>query len=212
MNDRSTSAVRSRYDRLAPHYDRRWRHYVEATLRATIAGVEVRGGERVLDLACGTGAMERRLLDRWPSLRIVGADLSRGMLSQAASNPPDDMVGWVQASSARLPLADSSFDLAISANSFHYFRSPLDALAEIRRVLRPGGHLVLVDWCDDYLSCKACTLWLRWTDPAFYQTYSQADCQSMLEHSGLEPIASERFKIDWLWGLMRFIGRRGDSG
>ncbi|WP_169974634.1 class I SAM-dependent methyltransferase [Tautonia rosea] len=211
MNDRSASSVRSSYDRLAPDYDRRWRHYVEATLRATLDGIEVEGEERTLDLACGTGTLEQRLLDCWPGLRIVGADLSRGMLSQAASKLTDGKVNWVQASSSRLPLADSSFDLALCANSFDYFRSPLEALAEIRRVLRPGGRFVLVDWCDDYLSCKACSIWLRWTDSAFHQTYSQAECENLLERSGLQPIASERFKIDWLWGLMRFVGCRTTS-
>lgn len=204
----STTTVRKTYDQLASRYDRRWRHYVEESLRATVEAIEARGDERVLDLACGTGELEWRLLDRWPSLRIVGADLSRGMLAEASPKPSGTAVGWVQASADRLPMADASFDLVVCSSSFHYFPRPRAALREVFRVVRPGGRFVLVDWCDDFLSCKACGLWLRLTDPAYLQTYRLDECLEMLAGAGFETVRSDRFKIDWLWGLMRVVCRR----
>ena len=48
----------------------------------------------------------------------------------------------------------------LCTNAFHIFPSPGAALAEMRRVLKPGGMLTLTDWCDDYLTCKLCSLWL----------------------------------------------------
>ena len=78
----------------------------------------------------------------------------------------------------------------------------------MRRVLRPGGTLLLVDWCDDYLSCKLCSYWLRIVDSAFYRTYSLRSCEALLGEAGLEVLSAERFRISWLWGLMRLIGRR----
>ena len=77
--------ARRSYDRLAPEYDRRWQFYVDATLQAVMRTAHFEGTERVLDLACGTGALEIRLLERWPELRIVGADVSLGMLRQATA-------------------------------------------------------------------------------------------------------------------------------
>ena len=149
MGQADSEPVRREYDRLAPEYDRRWGLYVEATLRAMLDAPDFEGHERVLDLACGTGELERRLLARWPGLRVLGADLSRGMLREAAAKKSAANTGWVQADAHRPPFADSRFDAVLCANSFHYFRAPAGSLATIRRVLRPDGRLMLVDWCDE---------------------------------------------------------------
>lgn len=199
--------VRQSYDRLAPIYDRRWQSYEEATLQTVITALECQGADRLLDIACGTGELERLLLAHWPQLWFVGVDLSRGMLQQAVGKGTSPQVFWLQAEAGRLPLGDGSFDWVVCANSFHYFRQPIAALREARRVLRPGGRLVLVDWCDDYLTCKVCSWWLRWTDPAFYRTYATEECQALLRLAGWEVVHHERFRVGWLWGLMRFVCR-----
>jgi ubiquinone/menaquinone biosynthesis C-methylase UbiE len=198
-------AVRREYDRLAVSYDRRWRSYIDATLDAVVEGLPLRGQERLLDVACGTGELERKLLARWPALRVVGTDLSLGMLRQAARKK--ERVDWVQAEASRLPFANGSFDSAVCANSFHYFRAPLRALQEAHRVLGPDGRLVLVDWCDDYLSCRLCSVWLRLTDPAFCRTYTLRSCRSLLEQAGFEVVRADHFRVRWLWGMMQFVCR-----
>lgn len=200
--------VRKEYDRLAPIYDRRWRPYIDATLQAVIEAVRFEGREQVLDVACGTGELERLLLNRWPELRITGADLSPGMLEQAKAKDFAGNVNWVQADAASLGFSDQHFDCVICANSFHYFPRPLDALRGMRRVLRPQGTLLLVDWCDDYIACKLCSLWLRWTDPAFYQTYSLRACGEMLSEAGFQATDASRFRTGLVWGMMRFVCSR----
>ena len=201
-------AVRRQYDRLANSYDRRWRAYVEVTLHAVVEGVGFAGHERVLDIACGTGELERLLLARWPALQIVGTDISLGMLRQASVKQANGRASWVQAEAAHLPFPDQLFDCALCANSFHYFRSPRKALREARRVLRPHGLFVLVDWCDDYLSCKLCALWLRLTDPAFCRAYTVRACRSLLEQSGFDVLHGDHFRVRPIWGMMRFVCRR----
>ena len=62
MNEHSPA--KKSYDRLAPVYDRRWQSYEDATLGAVLGAVRCRRGERLLDVACGTGELERRLLAR----------------------------------------------------------------------------------------------------------------------------------------------------
>jgi len=198
------SPVRRSYDSLAESYDTRWRKYIDATLAMAIEPLQLAGDEHVLDVGCGTGELERRLLERWPMLRVTGVDLSPNMLRQAAEKGTG--AATVAAEAHRLPLRDTSFDLAICANAFHYFRQPDNALAEMRRVLRPAGRLVLVDWCDDYLSCKLCSVWLRWTDPAFHRTYTQRACRQMLVQNGFVVATASHRRIDWLWGLMCLTG------
>ena len=201
-------AVQIEYDRLAVFYDQRWWQYIDATLRIVEDVVKCDGQERILDVPCGTGELEQRLLARWPGLYIVGVDLSREMLKQAQAKNVPGFVQWTRADICALPLADQSFDWVICANSFHYFRSPGTALRELRRVLRPNGRLVLVDWCDDYLMCKMCGLWLRWSDPAFYRTSSSQQCRSQLEQAGFVVADEQHFRVGWIWGMMRFVCRR----
>lgn len=197
------------YDRLAPRYDRRWRSYLAGTLDAVMGSLDLRGDERLLDVACGTGELERRLLARWPGLHVVGIDLSRGMLDYAAKKAFGTQVAWLCAKSSQLPIADGEFDVAICANSFHYFRAPEQALREMRRILRPNGMLVLVDWCDDYLSCRLCSLWLRMTDPAFGRMYGIESLRCLLAAADLPIERADHFRVGWIWGMMRFICRRG---
>jgi ubiquinone/menaquinone biosynthesis C-methylase UbiE len=202
---RAHAPVRHSYNELAASYDTRWRHYIDATSALAIEAIplDVRG--RALNIACGTGELERRLHDVRPQLRFIGIDLSQNMLRRAAAKQLD--AEWLAAVAARLPFADRSFDYVLCVNAFHYFRQPGESLAEMRRVLRPGGTLVLVDWCDDYLSCKLCSVWLRMTDRAFFRTYSLGGCRMHLGQAGLEIVSAERCRISWLWGLMRFVCR-----
>ncbi len=203
-----TNPVRTEYDRLAARYDRRWQPYIEATLNAVLEAVEFQGDEAVLDVPCGTGELKRRLIEKWPDLCITGVDLSTGMLAQAKAKDEVNRVRWVEADVAELPLPDQSFDCVICANSFHYFRAPNEALAAMRRVLRPGGRLILVDWCDDYWACKVYSLWMRWTDKAFYRTYSLKACVSLAEEASFQIEQGRLFRINWLWGLILFDCRR----
>ena len=70
------------------------------------------------------------------------------------------------------------------------------------RVLRPGGQLVITDWCDDYLACRICDWYLRIFSAAHYRTYGVRQCRTLLERAGARGVAVQRYKINWLWGLM----------
>lgn len=201
----SPEAVRQTYDRLAHQYDKRWSFYVDATLRATLEVICLDASDRVLDLACGTGALEERISRQSPSVRCIGVDVSFAMLRQASAKSLAKVTGWCQAEGSRLPFHDSAFDLVICANSFHYFSEPSTVLAQVHRLLRPGGTFVLVDWCDDYWTCKLCSLWLRRFDPAFHRTYSLKACDELLRDAHFDILQARRFRISWLWGLMRFV-------
>lgn len=110
------------------------------------AVLEALGAEacgRVLDVGCGTGRLAARLSET-PSVRaVVGLDFSAGMLEQAHGRLGSSGTGLVRGDATRLPFADAAFDAAVSTEAFHWFPDQDAALAEIRRVLRPGGRLLL---------------------------------------------------------------------
>jgi ubiquinone/menaquinone biosynthesis C-methylase UbiE len=130
----------------------------------------------VVNVACGTGKFERIILAENPNQQIVSIDISEKMLAiaqrklQAYPN-----VSFSLSSAAALPCTNGSFDVIVSASSFHYFDDPRAALAEMKRVLKPDGKVIILDWCKDYLVCWLCDLLLRVIDPAHKQCYTQAE-------------------------------------
>jgi ubiquinone/menaquinone biosynthesis C-methylase UbiE len=193
------------YESLASNYDRRWRSYIDVSLTKVLSVLPLEGSKRILDVACGTGELERRLFVRWPDLHITGVDLCPKMLAQAQEEHIAGDVTWIVGDAANLPVPDGGFDVVICADSFHYLRKPLDSLKEFRRCLTPTGKLILVDWCDDFWMCKLCSMWLRLSDPAFFRSYTLQEGWNMLVNAGFEVTCAERFKVSWLWGMMLFV-------
>jgi ubiquinone/menaquinone biosynthesis C-methylase UbiE len=189
------------YSRLAPDYDERWSFYVRSSVRETMARLPLRPGSRVLEVGCGTGALLEQITGACPDCRITGVDPVPEMLAVARKRLPAG-VELHEAWAEKLPLGDASFDLVVSCNMFHYIRKPQEALAEMRRVLRPTGALLITDWCDDYFACRLCDLYLRWTSPAHFKVYRQQELEGLLAAAGFSDVRIERYKISWLWGLM----------
>jgi SAM-dependent methyltransferase len=106
--------------------------------------------------------------------------------------------GWAE----RLPFEGERFDVVVSCNAFHYFRDPVAALGEMGRVLAPGGRLVITDWCDDYLACRLCALYLRLFSRSHLKVYRQEECRYLLLEAGFRTMDLDRYKINWLWGMM----------
>jgi demethylmenaquinone methyltransferase / 2-methoxy-6-polyprenyl-1,4-benzoquinol methylase len=146
---RDARRVRAMFDRIAPGYDRAntvlsfgrdrtWRR------RAADAAAPPRGGA-ALDVACGTGQLTLELRDRvGPGGRVVGLDFSEQMLAVAGTANPS--IEWVQGDATSLPFGDSSFDAATIAFGLRNLAYPKKGLAEMRRVVRPHGRLVVLEF------------------------------------------------------------------
>jgi SAM-dependent methyltransferase len=104
--------------------------------------------ERLLDVACGTGVVAGLAAERLgPAGQVAGLDLNPGMLAVAASRPVDGApTGWVQASAGRLPFPDGSFQAICCQAGLQFFPDRPAALAEMARVLAPGGRLAALVW------------------------------------------------------------------
>ena len=99
--------------------------------------------DRVLDVGCGTGFATEGLLEH--TERVHGLDQSRHQLERAwAKFGKNDRVRFYRGDAERLPFADDAFDAVWSSGSIEYWPDPVAALREFRRVVRPGGGVLVV--------------------------------------------------------------------
>ena len=130
----------------AENYERFFVAMLGAPLAAQLVGMaSLRSGERVLDVACGTGIVARLAAERVaPDGAVAGLDLNPGMLAVARNVartvPP---IEWYQSSAEAMPLPDAAFDVVFCQAGLQFFPDKAAALREMRRVLAPGGRLLL---------------------------------------------------------------------
>jgi len=147
--------IEQMFDAIAPDYDRlnhlmslgidkRWRR------RALRQIVEPERAQEILDLACGTGDFSLAIARKaHPQTRVTGVDLSEGMLAvmreKVRAAGLEARISAEKGDADALPFADGSFDRVTVAFGVRNFEHRETALREIRRVLRPGGRLVILE-------------------------------------------------------------------
>lgn len=194
--------VNQQYDKMASWYDRRWQNYIDKTLTFCLQRSQISEDERVLDVACGTGELAKLILQQNSSQSITGIDLSTKMLQVAKQKcRAYPNVEFQQATANKLPFLAASFDIVFCASAFHYFDEPQVAMTEIRRVLKPKGRLIILDWCRDFLSVKVLDLGLKIFDSAYRGCYTQAELHRLISSTELTIAKAEKRKLDFWWGV-----------
>lgn len=189
-----TTASRQ-YDAWAHFYDIVWRRYADRTLDALLDRIDLNVGDRILDVGCGTGILEEKLLRQDRDRIIVGVDASSRMLEHAhekAGSAPN--ASFERADACDLPFPDASFDVVVSASTLHYFDNPTAALREMRRVLRRNGRLFVLDWSCDFTIMRLRDAILRAIDPAHVRTYSSTELRRLFRDAGLDVLRFETFQ------------------
>ena len=149
----ASQKVRQMFTQIAPKYDllnhllsmqldRLWRARVARKLKPILR----RTDGTVLDLCCGTGDMALALAGAGPA-RVFAADFAHPMLVQAKDKSPA-RISFLEADALRLPFADSSFDLVTAAFGFRNLANYEVGLREMRRVLKPGGTLAILEFTE----------------------------------------------------------------
>lgn len=142
----SPLSVKDQFDRNARHYLGTSQMADSELLDLIVQCARPHPEDRVLDVACGAGFLTCALARRVE--RAEGVDLSGAMLKEAGNHARSlglSNTGFRQGDSAALPFENQSFDIVTCKLALHYFPDPDRAIGEMKRVVKPGGRIVLID-------------------------------------------------------------------
>jgi ubiquinone/menaquinone biosynthesis C-methylase UbiE len=163
---------------------------------AALRGVANADEWRALDVACGPGTFTRTLAQR--TKFTVGFDLTPALLSRAlrtlgeAKLPAGASFALACGDASRMPFRDNSFDVATCGYSFHHMLHPEKVMAEIARVVRPGGRVALLDMAlRTAAQIEANTRIEQTRDPSHARALTVLEFPALLERSGFRVISNE---------------------
>lgn len=177
-----------KWSRRSQDFDRKRFDYFRVLQERVIRLLPLKQGLSFLDIGCGTG---------WAVLRVHhllngegvfrGIDIAPKMIERANENAIGHAsIHFEVASADDLPYADDSIDVCMCTNSFHHYPDPLAAVKEMRRVLKAGGSLFILDVTSD-------TFFLRWIDkrvaskePEHVRFYSTHELANIFDRAGLQ--------------------------
>ena len=182
-----------RFNRWAATYDRHHlqRLVFEPVQQALLdlAAAEVPKPAAILDVGCGTGRLLRSAEQRFPDCALEGVDPAIEMVKHAqAVLPARSRIRFQKASAEQLPFRDDQFDLVFSTMTFHHWADQRQGIAEVARVLTPGGRWLLADFVASGLM-RYVRRMLR-----MRQFPEREQLDAMLETAGLRVVAERRVR------------------
>ncbi len=189
---------KAKWDRWAATLDRKsWRReFLRNAQRKAISVVNIRPGMHFLDIGCGTGwavGEAAKLADGKGA--FYGVDLSPKMVEKARENFRGRVeIHFLEANVEAIPLDSDFFDAVICTNSFHHYPRPDRALAEMRRLLKKGGRLVILDPTANTWIAKVGDKVARRIEPEHVKMYSTKEFEEMFRAAGLRTIAADEIR------------------
>jgi ubiquinone/menaquinone biosynthesis C-methylase UbiE len=190
------------WDKAVHSYEQYWKRQLEPAQSRLLEMAALRQGERVLDVACGTGLVTLRAAARVGGAgAVVGTDIAENMVQRArmlATQQHIDQATFARMDAENLQVPDSVFDVAMCALGLMYVPAPLQAVREMHRVLRPGGRAVAAVWGQ-----RACCGWAEIFPivdarvqsevcPLFFQLGTQDTLLQTFQAADFKDVVSER--------------------
>jgi SAM-dependent methyltransferase len=190
------------WDKAVEYYEQSWKQQLQPAQTRLLDMAALQPGERVLDVACGTGLVTFRAAAQvGPEGAVVGTDIAAKMVEharQTAAHRQRSHVTFERMDAETLHCSDGAFDAALCALGLMYVPQPLQALREMYRVLKPGGRAVAAVWgqrgrcgwaeifpiVDARVNTEVC--------PLFFQLGTQDMLAQTFEMAGFKDVVSER--------------------
>lgn len=203
------TAVRKKYNFLARIYDIIYRDYLAKTMQEALLPFLLRPEIKFLDVGCGTGALEERLLPLVPNANIVAIDISEDMLAQARkklANYPS--IEWIHGDFVKTQLPENSFDVAFSLSNLHYFPNPEAVFQKIASLLKRGGIFILIDWDRNFFNARVYNGYSKKFDPSFIQVYTSQEITQLLTQTGFTLQGTKNFSVRAFWKMVRVVAKK----
>jgi ubiquinone/menaquinone biosynthesis C-methylase UbiE len=186
------------WDRASLYYEGYWQQQLKPAQDLLVDWASPKSGDRVLDIACGTGLVSFRMRELVGKQGyVLGTDLSDKMIEQSSERARDRFetgIEFKQMDAEALQVPDESFDLVLCALGLMYFPEPIQALKEMYRSLRSGGRMVAAVWgrreqcgwssifqiVDQHVSSEVC--------PMFFQLGNPGMLEMSMARAGFEKI------------------------
>lgn len=191
------------YDRIAKHYDERLGLYARQTIEEALGFANLSGIEAVLDTCCGTGELLQQIALAGHRGTLIGVDFSKTMLNVARRR----LAGYPhvilkQTTVEHLQFPDAYFHVVFNTNAFRYLENQPQTLAEIYRVLRPHGRLILVDLTANSRLTRLWSFLRRQLAPTYQHVYRIEELEGLLQRTGFVVRRHKHWRVNLLWSVM----------
>ena len=202
MNAEQINAIlKDTFDTVSGAYDHPALRFFPASARHLASLLPLRGDERVLDVATGTGHVALELAARLPRGRATGVDFSAGMLAQArdkAAARGAANVEFAEMDMQDLRFEAASFDAAVCAFGIFFVEDMEGVLARIASKVRPGGTVAICNFQKDYffplrklLTDRLASCGVPLPPQTWERIASEAGCRELFAHAGLRDVRTE---------------------
>ena len=200
------SAPATKQDAAQRHFDRHAQRYSSSRLLRSLQGraldeLDLGPDDALLDVGCGAGKL---VLECAPSVRrAAGLDLSESMLAQGREEAARAglVAEFAHGSAGALPFGDAEFTAVVTTTASHHFPDPRRAIAEMARVLAPGGRLVVGDLCGDTPPMALVDALERRFEEGHVRFPRRGELRENMEAAGLR-VRSARFVWAGVWVLV----------
>jgi ubiquinone/menaquinone biosynthesis C-methylase UbiE len=171
-------------------------HRQETSLEWLREGLRLRGGERVLDAGCGPGLVASHLAPH--AREVVGIDATKAMVEKArelAAEGGSTNLAFVEGTMERLPFEDDAFDGVVTRYTIHHVRDAEAVMAELVRVARPGGRVVVCDAAPRAECRDAYDTWERLRDPSHTSARTLEELRRLAE-GALRDVEMRAFRLE----------------
>ena len=195
MKNESGHAVLNarKWNKRAETYDKRRFSYFRWMQRKAVSFLKLKDGNYFLDIGCGTGYAVRFVANALQDDgTFFGVDISPRMIERAEANAAGfKNTHFHVANAEKLPFDADCFEAILCTNSFHHYKNPLKALSEVRRILKLGGQLCVMDVTANSRLMRRIDERVRRREPEHVKFYSTAEYRTMFEDAGLKHVCTQ---------------------